>query len=76
MREATQHRRAPLSHFREAWEIKAGGAGPRPIRGERPPDIYGLPGLTPGEKKKVREGTACALRAVEMAWEMEARGPP
>ena len=54
----------------------AGGPGPRPIRGEHPPEIYGLPGLTMEEKTKVREGTACALRAVEMAWEMEAQGLP
>ena len=39
--------------------------GPRPLRSIQHP--YGLPDLTPDEKKQTREGTACALRALTAA---------
>ena len=41
--------------------------GPRPLRGEHPPDIYGFKYLTPKEKEQVRIGTCCAFRGFEAA---------
>ena len=38
-----------------------------PLRGVDTIDIYGLPGLKPGDKNKVREGTLLSLRAAEAA---------
>ena len=52
------------------------GDGPSPLRGPEAPDIYGLPGLSPDDKEKVRLGTACALRALAMAMILHEAGKP
>ena len=41
------------------------GPGPRVLRDEFPPGIYGRPGLRPAEHEAVRKGTVVALRCLE-----------
>ena len=43
------------------------GAGHRTLRGAEPPDLYGVPGLTPEEKEATRLETLLAMRAVLVA---------
>ena len=50
--------------------------GPRPLRGEEPPDIYGLQDLTPEEKESVRIGTLLALRSKDAFMEAYRRNLP
>ena len=47
------------------------GSGPRILRGERPPDLYGFKHLTPEEKETVCIGTCLALRCSEVAQLLE-----
>ena len=53
---------APCSTFSAGRKYDG---GPRPLRGEYEPEIFGLKGLTPEEKTKVREGTLIAMRCFE-----------
>ena len=41
--------------------------GPPPLRGEKPPDIFGFKHLDPDSKEAVRIGTCLAHRCLEMA---------
>ena len=52
------------------------GASPKPLRGEHPPDILGYQGLSVEEQARVKEGTACAMRALRMAIEFDKIGAP
>ena len=54
---------APCSSFSASRNTRDGG--PRPLRGEWEPEIFGLPHLTPDEKAIVRLGTLLALRNAE-----------
>ena len=54
--------------------IRGKNTGPRPLRSMQHP--YGLPDLTPDEKKQTREGTACALRALAAAKIFHDKGLP
>ena len=55
----------PCSTFSAARSVGACGS-PRPLRGADVPDIYGFNDLRGSDKEKVRIGTACALRCVEL----------
>ena len=57
----------PCSTFSPKRSAGLYDGGPRPLRGDTAPAIYGVPDLTPQEKTAVRIGTACALRAVSAA---------
>ena len=63
----------PCSTFSAA---RARRGGPGPLRGELAPDIYGLKGLAPSAKEKVRIGTLLALRACSVASAMHDLGQP
>ena len=52
------------------------GAGPRVLRTEWPPDLYGIKGLEPHEKELVRMGTCLALRSLEVAQAFESQNKP
>ncbi len=55
----------PCSTFTPARS--SGGRGPKPLRGTKGRDRYGLRGLSVEDKNKVKEGTLLALRANKTA---------
>ena len=63
----------PCSTFSRA---RTGGTGPRTIRGEFAPDIYGLKGISIEEAKRVKEGTLLAFRARDAMEEMIRQDKP
>ena len=65
---------APCSTFSPGRNYRDGG--PRPVRGEWPPELFGLPELTPEEKQAVSEGTLLALRKAEMLASLHTQGFP
>ena len=64
---------APCSSFSGG---RRNDGGPRPLRGEHAPEIYGFKHLSPAEKSAVRIGTACAFRGIEAANIMVDQGQP
>ena len=65
---------APCSTFsasRSDWD-----GGPRPLRGEHPQAIFGLPRLLPQEKEAVRLGTLLAHRKFQALQITHAQGKP
>ena len=50
--------------------------GPRPLRGEFAPQIYGFRDLTPAEKEDVKLGTLLALRGEELCRRFDDQGKP
>jgi hypothetical protein len=65
----------PCSTFSMALEL--GGHGcPKPLRGAVAPEIYGMKDLVGDDKERVRIGTLCALRCVQIAKILMARSVP
>ena len=65
----------PCSTFCMAREL--GGPGcPAPLRGAEAPEIYGFKGITGDDKERVRIGTRCALRCVQITRILSARSAP
>jgi len=64
----------PCSTFTPARS--SGGRGPKPLRGTRGRDRYGLKGLTVEDKNKVKEGTLLALRANKTARHAQSSSKP
>lgn len=68
---------APCSTFTPARDVASGeSGGPLPLRGPRPPEIYGRADLSPADKEKVRIGTLIAVRCARAARTMHAKGLP
>ena len=66
----------PCSSFAHSLGIDDGLHAPQPLRGEWPPDLYGLKAIRPEDKEKVRIGTALALRGAEFASAFADAGRP
>ena len=65
---------APCSSFSAGRNANVGG--PRPVRTDKPPGIFGIKDLKPAEKESVREGTLLAHRKATMAELCYSKGLP
>ena len=65
---------APCSSFSASRNANDGG--PWPLRGEWPPELYGVKNLTPEENATVRLGTLLALRKAEAFGKFYAKNLP
>ena len=63
----------PCSTFSRA---RGGGSGPQRLRGPNGPDRYGLRGLRPADKERVRLGTLLAQRAAAACSKCQDMGIP
>lgn len=64
---------APCATFSGARKYDG---GPRPLRGESPPEIFGFPWLTPKELEEVKVGTLLAHRGAEACRKAYDQGKP